>query len=617
MTTAADLARILKAKRSGSGWIARCPAHDDRRDSLSIGEGENGRLLAKCFAGCSFADILKAAGVEPTKSNGEDRQRTKTKGRIVATYDYTDARGELVYQVCRLAPKSFFQRRPDGKGDWINGRGDTPSLPYRLPQLVDSFDLVFVVEGEKDADNLAKLGLIATTNAGGSDGEWPEAWGRYFDGRHVVVIPDNDEAGRKHAHKVARALGTKPATIKLLELPDQAPKGDVSDWLAKGGTADQLLELADQAPDCQPGDDDEATSDQDDTKPPLPPITIIDLRQAKEPGPFRWIARDWLPCRRVAGLWGAGGGGKSTITQLLLTCCVVNQPWFGVEIVEPGPALGFFTEDDEDELLRRQFRINETLGVTMADLSGKLHLIPRLGLPNTLAIHHNGALELTPVFEALKQEILDRKPKITAIDNLMQVYGAEQVNANHITGFVNAWSGVAHAVTGSVLLLGHPGKAEGNEYAGPYAWDASVRSRMFLAETKGGTRKLTRRKANNAPKDAEIELEWRNGLYLPVDPECMTYGDRLDAEMRHGQAKQAFLDALDRFTAQGQGLSDSNKATSYAPKMILQRKFADGFNLRELERAMIDLLDEGRIKANEPIGKDRHRNTRYGFVRTT
>ena len=66
---------------------------------------------------------------------------------------------------------------------------------------------------------------------------------------------------------------------------------------------------------------------------------------------------------------GAGGAGKSTIAQLMLTCCVVAQPWFGIE-VDPGAALGFFTEDDADELLRRQFRINEALGVTMADLVG-------------------------------------------------------------------------------------------------------------------------------------------------------------------------------------------------------------------------------------------------------
>ena len=224
-----------------------------------------------------------------------------------------------------------------------------------------------------------------------------------------------------------------------------------------------------------------------------------------------------MPGGRVTGLWGVGGTGKSTIAQLLLTCCVVAQPWLGIE-VDPGPALGFFTEDDKDELLRRQYRINEALGVTMGDLAGKLHLIPRLGLPNTLAIGSGGHFEMTPSFAALRQKMIAEKPKITAVDNLMQVYGAEQANANHISGFVNAWSGIAYEVGGAVLLVGHPGKADGNEYAGPYAWDAAVRSRMFLAQTEAGTRQLKRRKANHAAQDEVIELEWRSGLYLPVDP---------------------------------------------------------------------------------------------------
>jgi hypothetical protein len=113
MSTAADLARQLKAKRTSTGWIARCPAHEDRTPSLSISEGEGGRMLLRCHAGCTFDQIIKAAGVEPTKPNGQDRS---TKGRIVATYDYVDARGEVVFQVVRMAPKSFRQRRPNGNG---------------------------------------------------------------------------------------------------------------------------------------------------------------------------------------------------------------------------------------------------------------------------------------------------------------------------------------------------------------------------------------------------------------------------------------------------------------------------------------------------------------------
>jgi putative DNA primase/helicase len=112
---AAELARLLKAKRSGSGWIAKCPAHEDHRESLSIGESKSGRLLLKCHAGCEFGAILKAAGVEPIRTNGQD----PSKPRVVATYDYHDAEGKLVYQVVRLAPKDFRQRRPDSNGGWI------------------------------------------------------------------------------------------------------------------------------------------------------------------------------------------------------------------------------------------------------------------------------------------------------------------------------------------------------------------------------------------------------------------------------------------------------------------------------------------------------------------
>jgi hypothetical protein len=325
-----------------------------------------------------------------------------------------------------------------------------------------------------------------------------------------------------------------------------------------------------------------------------PPIEAIDLANASAPGPFQWAVRDWAPCGRVSGLWGAGGGGKSTIAQLLLSCCVARQQWFGLD-VEPGPALGFFTEDDKDDLLRRQFRINQALGITMADLAGKLHLIPRLGMPNTLAVNRGGDLEITPLFEDLRQKVLDCKPKIAAVDNLMQVYGAEQANANHIAGFVNALAGVAGKINGAILLLGHPGKAQGNEYAGPYAWDASVRSRMFLEETTGGVRKLSKRKANFAAKDEFIELEWRNGLCLPVDPARMTYGERLDADMRRGAACQEFLDALDRTTKQGINLSDSKRAPNYAPRTMVDRGYVNGFTPREMERAMLDLLDNGRI----------------------
>jgi putative DNA primase/helicase len=257
MTTAADLARNLKAKRSGPGWIARCPAHEDHRESLSIGEGEAGRLLLNCFAGCSFDQIIRAAGVQPTRQNGHDQG----KRQIVATYDYRDARGELVFQVVRFAPKDFRQRRPDGNGGgWIWNLNGIERVPYRLPEIVNASE-IYICEGEKDCDRLAALGVVATTNPGGADTDgkagrkWPESFGRWFRGRHVVLIPDNDESGRRHVQAVAQKLSGHAASIRVLELPGLPPKGDVSDWLAAGGTVARLVELANDAPRWQREDD--------------------------------------------------------------------------------------------------------------------------------------------------------------------------------------------------------------------------------------------------------------------------------------------------------------------------------------------------------------------------
>jgi putative DNA primase/helicase len=132
--TAAELARALEAKRRAGYWSARCPAHDDRTASLSISESENGRVLLKCHAGCEFDAILKAAGIEPTKPNGEDR----TKPNIVATYDYHNATGILLYQVVRFAPKDFRQRRPDGNGGWVWKMAGVERVPYRLPELLNA-----------------------------------------------------------------------------------------------------------------------------------------------------------------------------------------------------------------------------------------------------------------------------------------------------------------------------------------------------------------------------------------------------------------------------------------------------------------------------------------------
>ena len=238
-------------KRNGKTAACRCPAHDDKRASLSISEGEDGRALVSCHAGCEIEEIVSALGLKTADLFPQNGDRG-TAFEVVATYDYKDGRGKLLFQVVRLADKGFRQRRPDGSGRWSWALGSVRRVPYRLPELLmRNEERVFVTEGEKDADRLHSLGLLATTNPGGA-GKWRADYNEHFKGRDVVVLPDNDDPGRAHADKVAAQLSRVASTVKVVEIPGLPEKGDVSDWLDASGDPEKLLKLVEAAPETAP-----------------------------------------------------------------------------------------------------------------------------------------------------------------------------------------------------------------------------------------------------------------------------------------------------------------------------------------------------------------------------
>ena len=153
-----------------------------------------------------------------------------------------------MYQVVRSANKKFIQRRPASQGQWTYRVKDVPRVLYRLPQVLaaDPDAWIFVVEGEKDVDNLTKQGLIATTNSGGA-GKWKHLSNdSALHGKKVVIVPDKDEPGYQHAGDVCQRLNGKVQKLRYLVL--DGPDKDVSDWLNAGGTGKALLQLADSAP---------------------------------------------------------------------------------------------------------------------------------------------------------------------------------------------------------------------------------------------------------------------------------------------------------------------------------------------------------------------------------
>ena len=231
-----------------------CPVHGGKDLNFSL-EPETGRSYCHSQCGRGFdvfslemelsaCDFVAAKAsvyeiVGRPKDDWQDRE-------IVATYDYRDADGNLIYQVVRKTPgadgrKRFLQRRPEPGGKWKWGLGKVKPLPFRLPEMLAA-NVVGICEGEKDCLNLIRAGWVATCNNGGAGNFHPELVS-YFAAKHVAIFADNDEAGRKHAEAVAGLLASVAASVKVVEMPDLPLKGDVSDFLASGKTGSDLRQL--------------------------------------------------------------------------------------------------------------------------------------------------------------------------------------------------------------------------------------------------------------------------------------------------------------------------------------------------------------------------------------
>lgn len=232
----------FKTSQRGHG-LTHCPVHDDSTPSLNISI-KDGKVLVNCKSGvCTQEQIIEA--LQDRNLWQKYQPVIYSQQKIVATYDYKDIHGKLLYQAIRKGPvKDFRQRRPDGAGGWIWNLDDTERVLYRLPELVaaDPRRWRVLVEGEKDVDTLCRLGFVATTNVAGA-GKWLPSYSEWFRDMMVCLIPDNDVKGRDHMIQVARSLRSVARTVVWLELPGSKPKGDVTDWLEAGNDAEQLKSL--------------------------------------------------------------------------------------------------------------------------------------------------------------------------------------------------------------------------------------------------------------------------------------------------------------------------------------------------------------------------------------
>lgn len=346
--TLPDILSRLDIKSGSDGrYMARCPCHNDRQASLSVGVGDDGRVLLHCFAGCDTADIMQSMGLTMRDMFVELKP-----GDVFPVYDRPTDKAAAHFEAEYIYPggilKKVKMRKPGGgkfaywmhrdSSQWVKGRtGMEPGLYVTESPLPDD---VYIVEGEKDVDTMKALGAAAVSLPDGARSKWRPEYGETLKGRRIVIIQDNDAPGKAFAQRVAGDLHGIAQTVKVLDLSEAWPEipehGDVSDMVAAFGadkTATKLIELEQM------------------TQPWIPHTEKsegVKLAKASEIPyePPRWSIAPYFQRGKGTLIQGDNGSGKTAFVCAIAAHMTTGRPLLGIPIESPGNVLILSVEDD-------------------------------------------------------------------------------------------------------------------------------------------------------------------------------------------------------------------------------------------------------------------------------
>lgn len=546
---------------------ARCPAHDDRAPSLSVAVGADGRVLLHCHAGCSADAIVDALGLRMADLYPVEEPNNGRK-QIVATYRYADEHDELLFEVVRFAPKDFRQRRPDGKGGWLWRLDGTRRVLYRLPSVlaaVEADERVWIAEGEKDADALARAGVVATCNPGGA-GKWRSEFGKPLHGARVVIVADRDERGRDHARQVARSLESIAAAVQIVEA---AAGKDAADHLAAGRGLDDFAPAQNTAA----GTDDPPSEPPDPSEPRTLSIASLEKFVAVEErgaSPLVGSGDDVLIAEGGDALvYGDGGAGKTTLTIDLAFHLAAGDAWLGVPVARPVRVLLIEAEGPRP-LFRRKLK-RKLNGWTGSPVQGHLAIFDE---PWASEFTFTDAAWRAALAERVREgefDVLVAGP-VTRLG--MDAAGTLQEVRDflRLVDDVRRQSG-RHV---AVLLVHHENK--GGSVSG--AWEGSGDTLLHIEARGPGHTRLHVQKArwSSTHHGQTLELTWTDSEGFEVEVTERDYHDQIAELLADGKWRTAREIAAKRDASQpGIGASETTvkKKLADRPDLYAQRSGAE------------------------------------------
>lgn len=243
MSLAETIADALGGKKkTADGFICKCPCHDDNSASLSVTTSEKGGVVLNCFAGCNWETVrkeLQSRGLLNMPSNGfPAKVHYPDRYSGAKFYIYKDLVGNILCRKVKMPDKKMWFERFES-GSYKPGLAGMSVPLYNLQSVVDS-PLVYLCEGEKDSETLISRGLIATTNHAGAK-SWAPILTEQLKNKTVIIIPDNDDAGRKRVAIVSKALQGHVKELRVFVPDGVSEHGDITDWVNNSGDVNQIL----------------------------------------------------------------------------------------------------------------------------------------------------------------------------------------------------------------------------------------------------------------------------------------------------------------------------------------------------------------------------------------
>lgn len=508
MTTHDILSRLQNVRGGHGQWTARCPAHDDRQNSLSVGEGEDGRVLLHCHAGCDIEKIIAALGLSAADLFPEQTghpigwgdslpAEKKSRAPVVATYNYRDDRGKLLAQKLRMADKSFTWRQPDGCHGWIYSRKGVPHRLYVGGELAGA---VFVCEGEKDVDTLHKLGYSAASGADGAGtGKWQKEYTEQLRGCSVCVFTDNDDVGRVYAAETCNALHGVASSVRLLDLstvwPDIPEHGDVSDLVERFGdkrACELIAQLVSCTPEWVPCEIPQAAD---------PLLSLFKPLEDFQEEEAKWLVPGWIPEGQISVIAADGGIGKTTLWCHVIaalsngTTCILDPPG---HTREPMRITFLTTEDSVRKKLRKKLRL---AGANMKNIITPDFAGDRDGLLRKVKF---GTPEMEKVLRSLR-------PMLCIFDPV-QGFTPPKVNMgsrNEMRDCMSPLIAIGEDIGTTAIIVCHTNKRKGAYGRDRIAdsadiWDIARSVMMAGFTEEQGVRYLSNEKNNYAPLQETI-----------------------------------------------------------------------------------------------------------------